>query len=187
MLVLFPFSCASYIGRRGGKQVVSIGPNCGAVGNALHELGHVIGFAHEHSRPDRDNYVIVLWDNVDRSFRANFCKFKAADINSFGVAYDYKSVMHYSTMAFSVNGRPTIEPRDPSVTIGQRTNISRKDAVQANKMYRCTAVGPATTNTTNSTETTNSTCECFLYAVCACLPLRRLWCCTQLHGHTCQL
>lgn len=164
LLVLLPpppYSCASYIGRRGGKQEVSIGPNCGAVGNALHELGHVIGFAHEHSRPDRDNYVIVLWDNVDQSFRANFCKFKGSDINSFGVGYDYESVMHYGSLAFSVNGNPTIEPRNPSVTIGQRRNISRNDAVQVNKMYGCPALEAAATPTPNVTEATTSTCERF--------------------------
>lgn len=152
-------SCSSYIGRRGGKQVVSISSNCGEVGNAIHELGHVIGFAHEHSRPDRDNYVTVLWENVGHSFRANFCKLKAADVNSLGVAYDYDSVMHYSGTAFSVNGRPTIEPLDPNVTIGQRWNISSKDALQANKLYGCPVVGGPATSTTNSTETTNSTRE----------------------------
>ena len=166
------YSCSSYIGRRGGKQAVTIGPNCGEVGNAIHELGHVIGFAHEHSRPDRDDYVTVLWNNVDPSFRANFCKFKAADVNSLGVGYDYGSVMHYSSMAFSVNGQPTIEPHDPNVTIGQRRNISNKDALQVNKMYGCMTVEDADTRSTNGTEAVNSTCECFLCEVCTHVCLR---------------
>lgn len=162
------FSCSSYIGRKGGKQPVTIGPNCGEVGNAIHELGHVIGFAHEHSRPDRDDYITVLWDNVDQYFRANFCKLKASDVNSLGVGYDYDSVMHYSGTAFSVNGQPTIEPHDPNVTIGQRRNISNKDALQVNKMYGCMAVEDADTLSTNDTEAVNSTCEC-LRSVHRCL------------------
>ena len=58
--------CASRVGRLGGKQEILIGSvdaKC-KVGNLIHELGHTLGFFHEHSRPDRDNYVSVAWQHV---------------------------------------------------------------------------------------------------------------------------
>ena len=29
------------------------------------QLGHALSFYHTHKRPDRDEHVQVLWDNVD--------------------------------------------------------------------------------------------------------------------------
>ncbi|UJR17169.1 hypothetical protein I4U23_004065 [Adineta vaga] len=39
--------------------------NCFTNGVIQHELLHVLGFKHEHSRPDRDNYVQINYANID--------------------------------------------------------------------------------------------------------------------------
>ena len=60
-------SCASRVGRGGDKaQKLTIGSKalrC-KIGNIIHELGHAVGFFHEHSRPDRNKYVRVLKKNI---------------------------------------------------------------------------------------------------------------------------
>ncbi|XP_077790275.1 tolloid-like protein 1 isoform X3 [Podarcis muralis] len=60
-----PCGCCSYVGRRGnGPQAISIGKNCDKFGIVVHELGHVIGFWHEHTRPDRDDHVTIIRENI---------------------------------------------------------------------------------------------------------------------------
>lgn len=47
-------------------QVVSLAPTClqKGPGIVLHELMHVLGFWHEHSRADRDRYIRVNWNEI---------------------------------------------------------------------------------------------------------------------------
>lgn len=44
-------------------------------GTAVHELGHVIGFRHEHTRTDRDLHVKVNYEKIHPSLREQYCRF----------------------------------------------------------------------------------------------------------------
>lgn len=60
-----PHRCWSFVGRRGGKQVVSLARRgCLYHGTVQHELLHALGFNHEQTRSDRDNHIRVLLQNV---------------------------------------------------------------------------------------------------------------------------
>lgn len=56
--------CKSHIGKKGGKQLLSLGSGCKNRGHVTHELMHALGFFHEHTRPDRDKFVKILWNNI---------------------------------------------------------------------------------------------------------------------------
>lgn len=64
--VYVPFSCSSSVGNRQvGKQQLSIGKNCDRLGIVEHEFLHALGFQHEQSRADRDDYVNIMWDRIE--------------------------------------------------------------------------------------------------------------------------
>ena len=58
-------SCWSYLGMLGGEQPVSIGSGCEYKGIIQHEIFHALGRVHEQSRPDRDQYVTIHFENVE--------------------------------------------------------------------------------------------------------------------------
>uniref|UniRef100_A0A4W3GLI9 Metalloendopeptidase n=1 Tax=Callorhinchus milii TaxID=7868 RepID=A0A4W3GLI9_CALMI len=97
-----PCGCCSYVGRRGnGPQAISIGKNCDKFGIVVHELGHVIGFWHEHTRPDRDDHVTIIRENIQPGQEYNFLKMEPGEVNSLGESYDFDSIMHYARNTFS--------------------------------------------------------------------------------------
>ncbi|KAF5290109.1 hypothetical protein FQA39_LY14890 [Lamprigera yunnana] len=131
--------CWSSIGRVGGKQYLNLqSPGCLIkVGTAIHEFLHVLGFHHEQNRSDRDSYVEIKWKNIDESKKGNFKKVKNESVVTYGVEYDYGSVMHYSKQAFSINGNPTIVVLNSTAIIGQRDSFSKKDLKKLRMMYNC--------------------------------------------------
>lgn len=97
-----PCGCCSFVGKRGnGPQAISIGKNCDKFGIVVHELGHVVGFWHEHTRPDRENHVKIYKDNIMTGQEYNFNKLSVDEVNSLGQSYDYDSIMHYARNTFS--------------------------------------------------------------------------------------
>ena len=123
--------CWSNVGRRGGKQTVSLGTGCG-VGSAIHDIGHSLGLWHEQSRSYRDDHIKIIQENIISSQKHNFDK-HILDGTDLG-KYDFGSIMHYPATAFSKNGLPTIVTKDDQ-PIGQRDGLSTGDVEAVKMLY----------------------------------------------------
>jgi len=129
--------CSSPVGYRYGRvNRISLASGCWYTGIAMHEIGHSMGFYHEQSRPDRDQHVRIIWNNIQRDMQFNFNKFTTRTIDSLGTPYDYQSMMHYGSTAFG-RGRQTIQTIDSTKQrlIGQRNGFSQIDIQQLGLMY----------------------------------------------------
>uniref|UniRef100_A0A0N5BDM2 Metalloendopeptidase n=1 Tax=Strongyloides papillosus TaxID=174720 RepID=A0A0N5BDM2_STREA len=106
-------------------------------GTVQHETLHALGLEHEHSRYDRDKYIRIYLQNVDPHQQKDFQKVSKKEYSTYGIPYDYGSIMHYGTKTFSINGEKTIEPIDSlyEKTIGHKDKISFADFKLLNILY----------------------------------------------------
>ncbi|XP_020491307.2 meprin A subunit beta [Labrus bergylta] len=133
--------CFSSVGnRKVGKQRLSIGRNCDRIATIEHEFLHALGFWHEQSRSDRDDYVKIMWDRISEGKEHNFNTYDDTTSSSLGVPYDYGSMMHYSKNAFRNGTEPTIVTKIPAFSdvIGQRMEFSDSDLLKLHRLYNCT-------------------------------------------------
>ncbi|MFO7546450.1 MAG: M12 family metallopeptidase [Trueperaceae bacterium] len=128
--------CSSWVGRKGGLQVITLANGCG-IGSIMHEIAHAVGVWHEQSRSDRDDYVEIIEEDIEADKEHNFDQQPGAvDVGP----YDYGSIMHYPADAFGLrdedgNRKTTIRVLQPGVTIGQRNGLSLLDVEAINRLY----------------------------------------------------
>jgi Astacin (Peptidase family M12A)/Beta/Gamma crystallin len=130
--------CWSYVGMQGGKQDIGLDQGCGT-GATIHEIGHALGLWHEQSREDRDRNIQIHWENIESQHQHNFNQ-HITDGDDYG-PYDYDSIMHYPTTAFSKNGRPTITTIPSGKPIGNRNNLSNGDIATIQFLYQNIGIG----------------------------------------------
>lgn len=91
------------------------------------------------SAANRDDYVIINWDNILKKRTQNFKKYNTLNFN---ISYDFGSIMHNGPTAFAKDKRKrTIGAREsyiaPGMAMGQRSSLSPQDILKLNAMYKC--------------------------------------------------
>ncbi|XP_013400108.1 bone morphogenetic protein 1 isoform X1 [Lingula anatina] len=130
-------SCFSSYGKQGGMQTLNLGNGCFSKGTVLHEILHAVGFFHEQSRPDRDNYVTINYRNIKSGMSSQFAKKRSWEVTTMGQPYDFQSLMHYRNTEFSANGQKTIQAKaNPSMSLGN-DDLSATDVDKINLFYGC--------------------------------------------------
>jgi hypothetical protein len=104
--------------------------------HVLHELGHALGLLHEHQRPDRDQFVRVIWSNLMAQFFVNYEKQDNPLIKEEQYNYDFSSIMHYPANSFSIDGiSNTIESLDEDQPIKRSDTLTTTDVQKAVEIY----------------------------------------------------
>ena len=156
----YPISCRSAVGRKGGKQIVRSG-NCKLNGTLhygvlLHELMHTIGFVHEQNRSDRDAFIDVDFDEIEKferdegwpngTWTKQFMKCNYTRIGKkYGCKilneYDKESITHYPAVIGESNPRKIIKSKLPcgieGCNFGQRIGLSDGDIADIEALYQC--------------------------------------------------
>lgn len=130
---------SDFIGMKGGRQIINLERGVFILGNVIHEIGHAIGFYHEQSRNDRNNFIQVFYNNVVPNNSNTIYQFRTyTEQGSSGSqigTFDFQSIMLYSSFAFSDNIHPTMTRLDGSIFFAQRNGLSLGDIETSNFLY----------------------------------------------------
>ena len=88
----------SHLGMTGGKQNIWVTSDVNT-STAIHEICHALGMIHEHQRMDRDNYIVVDFNNIRPEWHQWFYR-TSIPHNTYGTGLeplDTKSIMIYGS------------------------------------------------------------------------------------------
>ena len=117
---------------------MSLGKGCSSSALVTHELGHALGWYHEQNRPERDDFIDILTDNIQDGMHYNFQTYRLKLMDDRGVPYNANSLMHYDGYVFSKNGEPTILSKATKLPdVGSNGYLTQEDIELALRMYKC--------------------------------------------------
>ncbi|MEJ8818762.1 M12 family metallopeptidase [Lacibacter sp. H407] len=124
---------ASAVGRQKGAQQLFL-PEEAEINKIVHELCHAIGLWHEHSRPDRDKYIKIRYENIPYEDTAQF-SIVNNNASTYGTNYDCNSIMHYKATDFASRGKVSISKLQCK-TVGMQNTLTETDIFGINQLYK---------------------------------------------------
>ncbi|XP_055344434.1 uncharacterized protein LOC129592426 isoform X2 [Paramacrobiotus metropolitanus] len=136
--------CTADLGRTGGLQDIylqspsySYSSGCFDQGEIMKALMRSLGFDYEHKRTDRDQYVEVRNDSIAGDYYYSVYRINPS-MYTFGTKYDYQSIQHYYTWAYSLSRNPAMVPKTGlTKRIGRRKTLSPTDVAKIMIAYNC--------------------------------------------------
>uniref|UniRef100_A0A0N5BLM8 Metalloendopeptidase n=1 Tax=Strongyloides papillosus TaxID=174720 RepID=A0A0N5BLM8_STREA len=113
-------SYLTYLGKQGGDpHKIYIPKESMVPAKIARETLRALGFDYEHNRPDRDNYLIILKNNIIQKYLPLYAKLSSAIVNTFGLGYDYRSLMHFSSKELCLNRAQCIKSKNEDWLVEQ--------------------------------------------------------------------
>ncbi|KAJ8711105.1 hypothetical protein PYW07_008347 [Mythimna separata] len=119
---------------RSTKSTLIVGYDCMGHRDIMHGLLHALGFEDEVTHPQRDQYIRVVWQNIQPKYRSLFY-LKKREPTQKVVEYDSMSVMHFHDRAYTINGGATIVPRIPGLLIAPSDTLSQLDVMKLRLLF----------------------------------------------------
>ncbi|MBT3984521.1 MAG: hypothetical protein HOE90_24405 [Bacteriovoracaceae bacterium] len=128
-------NCYSKLGMIGGAQDISLSPNCQS-SHITHEILHAVGLLHEQNREDRDDSIIIYWENIEQSNWLQFQKIKNDFIDALEHPFDFDSIMLYSSEHFSkYPDQYSMTKINGDIWPATQKKLSTTDLKKINKLY----------------------------------------------------
>lgn len=128
--------CFSYVGRVTGPQPLYISDGCEWF-NIAHEVLHALGFMHEHSRPDRDQYISIQWNAIPEEFQSQFAIWPEELVQSWlNYSYDIKSIMHYPSQSLKPGSTTPSLLRADGSFLQPNKELSPLDVQKVNDLFK---------------------------------------------------
>lgn len=135
-------STDSEVGMQSGGQVINFSSSSIYDRPLNHEILHALGFFHEHSRADRDDYVTINWSNIKPGKIYNFLKYTSILTPGNGVDFgnfDYDSIMIYPSTTdntdFAYDISEPIMTKKNGGSISYNTTLSSGDIAAISSIY----------------------------------------------------